>query len=46
MEGIKDLYRIYDGGDINPFSEVTQKWTGRAPRSFKKLLEDNPDLFS
>lgn len=46
MEGIKDLYRIYDGGDINPFSDVTQKWAGHAPRSFRKLLEDNSNLFS
>lgn len=46
MEGIKDLYRIYDGGNINPFSKVTQEWTGHEPRSFRKLLEDNPGLFS
>lgn len=46
MEGIKDLYRMYDRNDINPFSDVTQRLTGQAPRTFSNFLDDYAHLFS
>lgn len=46
MEGIKDLYRMYDRNDLNPSSDVTKKWTGKNARSFSDFLDDNTQLFS
>lgn len=46
MEGIKDLYRMYDRNDLNPLSNVTQEWTGHAPRSFSDFLDDYTHLFA
>ena len=46
MEGIKDLYRMYDRNDINPFSDVTQRLTGQPPRTFSNFLDDYAHLFS
>ena len=46
MEGIKDLYRMYDRNDINPISDVTREWAGHAPRSFSDFLDDYASLFT
>lgn len=46
MEGIKDLYRMYDRNDINPMSDVTLKWTGKPARSFSDFLDDYHHLFA
>ena len=45
MEGIKDLYRMYDRNDLNPLSTVTQEWTGRTPRTFSQFLDTYSHLF-
>jgi NAD(P)H dehydrogenase (quinone) len=44
-DALVDLFAMYDTGQLNPISDVTETVAGHAPRSFDDFLADNLALF-
>jgi uncharacterized protein YbjT (DUF2867 family) len=40
------LQQMYDGGDLNPFSDAVPRLTGKPGRTFTQFVEENAGLFN
>lgn len=45
VDGLVGLHQMYDSGELNPLTDVVERYTGKPARSYAQFLDDQLHLF-